>query len=137
MDARDAARDWARRWRDGWLAHDPASIAAMYAPDCVHRSTPFRPVHAGRTALEAYVRGAFADEREIIDVRFGEPLVDGDRVAVEYWAVFVDAETGRPATLAGSCFLRLGPDGLVTTSRDYWHQEDGAHTPPPEWGGPR
>ena len=134
MDARAAAAAWARQWLDGWRRHDPDRIVAMYAPDNLHRSTPFRGVHAGREALAAYLRDAFAEERELLDLRFGEPLVDGDRAAVEYWAVYVDAGTGRLATLAGSCFLRFGPDGLVTHSRDYWHQEDGEHTPSLEWG---
>jgi hypothetical protein len=135
MDARDAAAAWARQWLDGWKAHDPDSIVAMYAPENVHRSTPFRPPHAGPAALEDYLREAFAEERELVDVRFSEPLVDGDRAAVEYWAVYVDAATGLPTTLAGSCFLRFGPDGRVVRSRDYWHREDGEYRPHPEWGG--
>jgi len=30
--------------------------------------------------------------------------------------------------------LRFGPDGLVTVSRDYWHEEEGRRPPLEGWG---
>jgi hypothetical protein len=76
---------------------------------------------------------AVAEERDVGEVRFGTPLVEGDRAFVEYWATSVDRR-GEPTTLAGCAIARFDADGLVTEARDYWHVEAGHHTPPAEWG---
>src|ERR671935_280336 len=99
MDSQASARRWAATWTAAWRAHDVEAVVALYADDCVHRSTPFRPPHRGRQGVRGYVTGAFADERRVDDVRFAAPLVHGDRAWVEYWALLVDAG-GAPATLA-------------------------------------
>jgi ketosteroid isomerase-like protein len=133
MDAHEAAAQFAQVWEAGWNAHDVDAVTARYAEDCVHRSTPFRPVHRGRAGMAEYVRQAFAEERDP-EVRFNRrPLVEGDRALVEYWALVTDAETGQPQTLAGCAVVRFGPDALVVESRDYWHLEDGHHPPPEDW----
>ena len=79
MDAQAAARRWAATWTAAWQAHDVEAVVALYAEDCVHRSTPFRPPHRGRQAVRDYVAQAFADEQRIDDVRFDPPVVQGDR----------------------------------------------------------
>jgi hypothetical protein len=53
----------------------------------------------------------FADELAPTETWFAEPQVDGNSVAVEYWAV-----------------LRRG--GLVREARDYSHLRDGRELPP-------
>jgi hypothetical protein len=63
---------------------------------------------------------------------FGEPVVSGDRAAVEYWAI-LSAGDG-PLTLAGSAFLHFAPDGRVTEHRDYWDIQEGRREPPRGWG---
>ena len=133
MDPAEAARRWAATWTAAWRAHDVEAIVALYADDCVHRSTPFRPPHRGRQGVRDYVTGAFADERHLDDVGFSAPLVHGDRAWVEYWALLVDAG-GAPATLAGCAVARFDADGLVTDVRDYWHLAAGQRQPPPDWG---
>ena len=134
MDARDAAERRARQRHAVRQAHDEASIAAMDAPDRMHRSTLLRSAHDGRAALVAYLCGAFADKGEVAEVRFGTPSVGPDRAAVECWAVFRGAAPDRHSALAGSCLLRFGPEGLVVASRDDWHPEDCERRPPPAWG---
>ena len=62
MDTRAAADRFARTWEDAWRRHDVDTVATLYAEDCVHRSMPFRPVHAGRAAVVDYVRWAFSTE---------------------------------------------------------------------------
>jgi len=42
MAAVSHARRWADRYRAAWEADDPETAAALYAPDCVFRSAPFR-----------------------------------------------------------------------------------------------
>ncbi|GAA0969004.1 hypothetical protein GCM10009555_015330 [Acrocarpospora macrocephala] len=122
MDPREAAGRFARTWQIGWTTHDTALLAALYADTCVHRSMPFRPVHQGKTELTEYLAWSFASE-EIVQVRFGEPLVDGRTAAVEF---LVHAnEDGQPVTLAGCVFVTFDDEGLVTESRDYWHTTEG------------
>lgn len=54
MDADEAASRWAATWTAAWKAHDVEAIVALYADDCVHRSTPFRPPHRGRQGVRDY-----------------------------------------------------------------------------------
>jgi uncharacterized protein (TIGR02246 family) len=133
VDTRSAAARWTDTWVDAWRSHDVEAVVALYAEECVHRSTPFRAPHRGRAAVRAYVAGAFADESGVVDVRFGTPAVDGSRAWVEYWATVLDRHDA-PVTLAGSAFARFDRDGLVTEARDYWHQIEGHARPPDAWG---
>ena len=128
MDARAAAERWAATWTSAWQSHDVEAVVALYAEDCVHRSAPFRDPHRGRAGVREYLVGAFADESAVLSVRFGLPVVDGDRASVEYWTTFADKE-GAPVTLAGSAFAQFDAEGLITEARDYWHMTPG-HVPP-------
>jgi uncharacterized protein (TIGR02246 family) len=132
MESQAAARRWAATWTAAWEAHDVEAVVALYADDCVHRSTPFRPPHRGRQAVRNYVTQAFAAEQRIDEVRFGAPVVEGDRACVEYWARFVDRQ-GTAMTLAGCAMARFDADGLITEARDYWHLQEGHEVP--EWDG--
>lgn len=132
MDAEAAARAWVDAWSRAWPAADPEPLRAVYSDDAVFRSAPFREPHLGREGALEYARSAFADQDDFTDCWFGEPVVAGDRAAVEYWAVLV--ENGRQVTIAGVAVLRFGPDGLVRSQRDYWALEPGAREPAPAWG---
>jgi ketosteroid isomerase-like protein len=119
---------WAEGYRVAWEAGDPDAAAALYAPDCVFRSAPLRepepPVE--------YTRRVYPEARAE-DVRFGEPIEDGDRAAVEWWATLV-LTSGEQHTIAGCSVLRFGADGLVVESRDYWHMGPGRRAPSSGWG---
>jgi hypothetical protein len=54
MDSQAAARRWAATWTAAWQAHDVEAVVALYADDCVHRSTPFRPPHRPIGTLDVY-----------------------------------------------------------------------------------
>ncbi len=124
MDVEGAARAWVEGWTRGWEDGDADLIGALYAEGAVYRSHPFREPE--RSARD-YALRAFADE-ELVECRFGEPVADGDRAAVEYWAV-LDAG-GDEETLAGVSLLRFGPDGRVVEQRDYWSMQPGRTSPP-------
>ncbi|RCG21894.1 nuclear transport factor 2 family protein [Sphaerisporangium album] len=128
MDTREAAERFARTWQSGWAAHDAGLIGTLFAEGCVHRSMPFRPVHRGRVEVLDYIRWSFASERAT-DVRFGVPIVDGDRAFVEYRVFLVESEGDKPVTLAGCAVVRFGEDGLAVEVRDYWHVADGHQDP--------
>jgi hypothetical protein len=110
----------------GWADHDTEPIAALYAPNAVFVSHPFREPQEPAD----YAAWAFSDEDEA-DVRFGEPVVGDGCAAVEWWAIVRYA--GKESTLAGMSFLRFGLDGRVTEQRDYWSMEDGRRDAPPGW----
>lgn len=127
---RDVVRDWARSWARGWATHDSTLIASLYANDAVFVSEPFRePQRPGE-----YAEWAFSDEAGA-EVWFGEPLVDGDRASVAWWAISRGTD-GRDTTLAGAAVLWFGEDGRVVRQFDYWNQADDTAKPPPEGWGP-
>lgn len=131
-DTLAAARTWASTWQRCWEALAPDPIVALYAEDAIFSSHPAREPHHGRAGVREYVKDAFADES---DVRawFDEPIVDGDRAAVRWWAAL--REAGEEVTLAGTSVLRFDEDGLVTDQWDAWHLIPGRNEPPSGWGG--
>ena len=119
MDAEAAARAWVEGWTKGWSSSDADAIGALYAEGAVYQSHPFRePEKSARD----YALRAFADE-ELVECRFGEPVVVRDRAAIEYWAIL--SSEGDEETLAGIALIRFGPDGRVVEQRDYWSMEPG------------
>lgn len=131
-DTRTAARAWADTWKRGWEALEPDPIVALYAEAITYSSEPFREVYRGRDGVRAYVEGSFGDET---DVRawFSEPVVDGDRASVSWWATLVDS--GERVTLAGTSVLRFDDDGLAVDQWDAWNVLAGWREPPEGWGG--
>ena len=127
-DARAAARRWAAAWSSGWAALDPEPILACYAEDAVLSTQPFREPYRGREGVREYVTRVFGEEEEP-RVRFAEPIVDGDRAAVAWWASL--RESGADATLAGTSLLRFDADGLVREQWDAWNVLDARREPPP------
>ena len=117
---------WVDTWAKGWVASDVDSIAALYADDAVFYSHPFRD----RQRARDYVEWAFSDQASA-QCRFGVPVVDGDRAAVDWWAEVVSAD-GSLETLAGTSLLRFAPDGRVVEQRDVWASTPGRRKLP-EW----
>ena len=70
-----------------------------------------------------YAAWAFADQ-ESVEARFGAPVVDGDRAAVDWWAV-VESVDGDRETLAGTSLIRFDRDGRVLEQRDVWASAPG------------
>jgi len=88
-------------------------------------------VYRGRDGVREYVSGAFADESEV-RAWFGEPIVEGDRASIEWWAALREAD--EEVTLAGTSVLRFDADGLVTDQRDTWNLTVDRRDPPDGWG---
>ncbi len=125
-----AAERWRETWLRSWPEQDAAAIAALYADDATYRSHPFRePEQEGALG---YVRRAFADERAGTRCWFGEPIVDRERAAIEYWAQLHDL-AGSAFTLAGVSVLTFRVDGAIVDHLDYWTMEPGTTEPPAGW----
>ena len=79
--------------------------------------------------MRAYVTTAL-DEEEDPTVWMSEPIVDGDRASVSWWASL--RENGVGITLAGTSVLRFDAEGLVVEQWDAWNQA-GERRDPPDW----
>jgi hypothetical protein len=117
-------------WTRAWPTSDVGAIAELYAPGAVFYSHPFRD----RQEPAEYVAWAFEDQ-VTAECRFGEPLVDGDRAAVAWWAV-VTSTDGSRQSLAGTSLLRFDADGLVVEQLDAWGEADG-YRELPSWAPQR
>ena len=124
MDTHAAAQAWIEGWRRGWADRDADAIGALYAANSLYLSHPFREPE---TSAREYALRAFADE-ELIEARFDDPIVHGDRAAIEYWALLNEA--GELMTLAGVSLLRFDGEGLVVEHRDFWAMAEGHQDPP-------
>jgi hypothetical protein len=93
-------------------------------------STSARRSRVSEPSHEYLVR-AFGDEENVL-AWFGDPIVEGDRGAVQWWATLT--ESGREITLGGTSVLRFDERGLVVSQWDAWDELDGRRGPPPEWG---
>ena len=128
VNAEVAARAWKHAWETSWRTLDADVLAPIYAPECVHRSHPFREPG---NPIE-YARWALAEEEGEPEIWMGEPIVQGARAAVEWWAVVV--ENGKQISLAGTSIVRFDDAGRVTEQADYWGQADGRTPPWDRWG---
>jgi hypothetical protein len=128
METHAAVRAWIEAWQEGWPVEDVDRIASRYQPDAPYRSHPFREP----TTAREYVPLAFTEET-LVRCWFGEPVVDGRRAAVEYWAILRSPD-GSDITIAGHSHLRFDEDGLVAEHRDYWDQIGDTAEPPAGWG---
>lgn len=126
MDTEQAARGWAETWADAWPRRDVDAIAALYVEDAAYRALAFRTADTP----SGYLQRTFAEESDVT-CRFGEPVVAGDRAAVEWWGSWT--EDGQPITLAGATLLRFDDGGKVVDQRDYWNQAEGRIAPYSDW----
>lgn len=129
-DIRAAAARWARTWTDAWEALDVEPIVALYGPGVTFSTEPFREAYRGHDGVREYVSRAFREE-EGPRVWVSEPIVDGDRASISWWAVL--RENDADTTLAGTSVLRYDADGLVIEQWDAWNVLDERRKPPSDW----
>jgi hypothetical protein len=130
VDTEAAARRWAEVWREAWPARDADAIAALYSDSASYRALAFRQPDLGLAGVRSYLNRNFSVEQDV-ECWFGDPVVAGDRAAVEWWGSWL--EDGTPVTLAGATVLRFDDDGLVIDHRDYWNEVERREQPYPGW----
>lgn len=123
--------EWIERYGRAWESGDAEAAAALFTAAGVYRSHVFRDPTVGTDAIRAYWQRATSTQDDV-RVRFGRPVVDANRVAVEWWTTMV--EEGDEVTLPGCLVLRFADDGRCEELREYWHLERGRQEPPAGWG---
>jgi hypothetical protein len=131
MQTREAARRWADTWRTNWVAQRHEPIAALYAPNARYGTAPFREPYIGPSGALEYLAPVFAEESDVA-AWFGEPIVDGRRASIQWWASLL--EQGAEVTYAGTSIVQFDEDGLVVEEWDSWNRTDGRLAPSATWG---
>ena len=129
---REAVHEWLRAYAAAWASRDAGAAAGLFTPDAIYRSSPFREPSVGTEGVRAYWERATRDQRNL-SLRLGEPVIEGNRVAVEWWAI-MDVGEGTTGTLPGCLVLLFANDGRCRELREYWHWEEKRMEPPPGWG---
>ncbi|WP_158587894.1 nuclear transport factor 2 family protein [Actinomadura logoneensis] len=130
---------WIERYGRAWHDKDADGVAELFTEDATYAAHPVKEPHRGRAAIRAYWRQATATQSDL-RLHFGRPVVDGDRVAVEWWATMDDPDWGpsrddAAATMPGCLLLRFTDEGLCAGLREYWNVEFGRNVPAPVgWG---
>jgi SnoaL-like domain len=128
---REEAVAWLEGYRRAWERADARGVLELFTAGARYRSHPLRPAHSGHDGVAAYWARATADQVDV-RVRLGDAVVDGERVAAEWWTTMVAG--GDPVTLAGCLLLTFAADGRCSDLRECWNLADGRIDPPPDWG---
>lgn len=123
--------DWLDRYRRAWIERDADAAADLFTDDALYREGPFEEPFRGRTAIREYWFTVTRPQSGV-ELQYGTPVVQGNRVAVEWWASF--SKDGAPVTLAGEFLLVFADDGRCRELREYWAFTEGKIAPPPGWG---
>ena len=122
---------WIEAYGRAWRKRDPEAVVAIFTAEAIYRSSPFREPHVGSDGIRAYWEHV-TSAQESLDLRFGTPIVESNRAAVEWWAVVT--EDGEKTTYPGILLLRFAPDGRCEELRECWHERDGRIEPHEGWG---
>lgn len=122
---------WLEDYRRAWVDRNADAAAELFTEDAIYREQPFKPPFSGRGAIRQYW-ATVTQAQSSVELRYGSPVVEGRRVAVEWWANLVN--DGSPITLAGEFLLSFDEHGRCRELREYWTLTDGRVDPPPGWG---
>ena len=122
---------WLERYRNAWIERDADAACLLFTEDAAYREQPFQEAFVGRAAIRDYWSRVTASQTRV-ELRYGRAIVDGRRLAVEWWANL--ETTGGPITLAGEFLLLFADGGECRELREYWLLTQARVEPPPGWG---
>jgi limonene-1,2-epoxide hydrolase len=124
---------WVEALRSAWELRDATRVGALFTEGAVYQPNPLGETLHGREAIIAHWAGELSTQ-DGVEVSMGRPLVDGDRVAVEWWAVVTSQ--GRQTTDCGALLLEFD-DERCGRLWEYWMLGEGRIEPAEGWGGSR
>ena len=129
--SREDAAAFVEAYGRTWERWDYSGFVDLFSDEVVYVAHATQETVVGRTALASYIRKEAAEQGEV-SVRMGSPVIEGDRVAAEFW---VTATSGSDtATIAGCFVVRLAQDGRCSDFREYWFDVDGHASAYEGWG---
>jgi ketosteroid isomerase-like protein len=128
---RESAAAFVDRYGRAWESWDVPGFVDLFSDDVVYVAHATQETVVGRTALANYLRKEEAEQGQV-SVRMGNPVIEGDHVAAEFW---VTATSGSEAATIAGCFVaRLEPDGRCAYFREYWFDVEGHASAYEGWG---
>ena len=125
-----SVRGWGESYARAWEQADADAVVALFTPDATYRSNIFDEPHSGADGIRAYWERVTSIQSNV-HVWMGDPLVDGDRAALEWWTVMKEEEDD--VTVPGCLLLDFDGDRCVRLN-EYWHEEKRAVQPYDGWG---
>jgi hypothetical protein len=126
---REAAVGFAAAYGSTWEAWNREDWVDLFREDVLYVVHPSVETVRGREALGPYFDKEAAEQGDVT-VRIGRPVVDGDRVAAEFWVTSAVQGT----TLTGCFIAHLAPDGRCQIFREYFFNFDEEFAPYEGWG---
>jgi hypothetical protein len=114
-----------------WQSWDFSGFVDLFSDEVVYVAHATEETVVGREALASYIRKE-ADEQGEVRVRMGNPVIDGDRVAAEFWVTGTSG--ARNWTVVGAFIAHLGSDGRCAFFREYWFEVEGHTSAYAGWG---
>jgi ketosteroid isomerase-like protein len=128
-------RETAAAFVDGygrtWESWDVPAFVDLFSNDVVYVAHSTQETVVGREALKRYLQKEATEQGEV-SVCMGEPVIEGDRVAAEFWVTA--RSEGEAATITGCLIARLASDGRCADFREYWFDIEGHHSAFEGWG---
>ena len=129
---RERATAFVEGYGQTWDSWDLDGFVELFSDDVVYVAHPTEATVVGKGALAPYFEGQEA-QMGMISVRMGKPIVDGDRVAAEFWVTATNREGEE--TTAGCLIAQLDRmDGRCTHFREYWFDIEGHVSAFNGWG---
>jgi ketosteroid isomerase-like protein len=129
---REGAAAFVEGYGRSWESWDVSGFVDLFSDDVVYVAHPLQETVVGREALRRYLQKEEAEQGKV-SVRMGDPVIEGDRVAAEFWVTATSQ--GEAATITGCLIARLDEsDGRCTSFREYWFDEEGHASPFEGWG---
>jgi SnoaL-like domain len=129
MDRQDLVI-WMRALRSAWMDADPTAFGELFTEDALYQAHPFEEPLRGRVAIIDYWLHETSG-REDVEVRLSEPLLDGDRASVEWWAV---SKTESAETTDAGCLVLDFTGKRCSKLHEYWMLADHRVRLPENWG---
>lgn len=129
----DTVTRWVESYLQAWKDKDDVAVGQLFTDDAVYQEIPGDEArtYTGRQAIQQYWRTITAGQSDVT-AHHGEPLVQGDRAAVELWITLQAG--GKWMTIVETNVLHFAQNGQVRRNVEYWTLRDGNFAPPPGWG---
>jgi SnoaL-like domain len=133
------ATKWMQGYLQAWETRDADAVVKLFTPGGVYQSIPgvASQTFVGRKAIHKYWFDVTRPQSMIHGIQ-GEPIVTGNRAAIEIWVTFRDPvynpKGKHMITLLETNVVTFVKSGLASKNVEYWNIIPGVHSPPPGWG---